>query len=82
MKTSLLRTTALVALLLTSASASFAGPGLQYWTARRDAQRADKPALTSPADTKCERMIVKQGKRTSSVACTQTTVACKAHCAN
>lgn len=82
MKTSLLRATVLAALLVSSASASFAGPGLQYWNARRDAQRATKPAVTAPADEKCERMLVKQGKRTSSVACTPESVACKAHCAN
>jgi hypothetical protein len=82
MKTSLLRTTTVAALLIASTSASFAGPGLQYWNARRDAQRADKPAVTAPSDTKCERMIVQQGKRTSSIACTNDTVQCKAHCAN
>ncbi len=82
MKTSLLRTSIVTALLLASASASFAGPGLQYWTVRRNAQRADKPAVTAPSDTKCEQMIVKQGKRTSLVPCTNDTVQCKAHCAN
>ncbi|MDF3056200.1 MAG: hypothetical protein K0R17_415 [Rariglobus sp.] len=84
MKTSLLRTTTLVALLIASTSASFAGPGLQYWTARRDARRADTPAVTAPAVTKAkgDRMIVKQGKRTSLVTCTGATAQCQAHCGN
>lgn len=82
MKTSLLRTTTVAALLIVSASASFAGPGIQYWNARRDARLADKPAVTAPAAAKCATMIVKQGKRTSTVACSNDTAQCKAHCSN
>jgi hypothetical protein len=83
MKTLRLAIISLVA--VASASASFAGPGLQYWNARRAdrARAAEKPAAVAPANTKCESMIVKQGKRTSTVKCDSAvsdTAKCKAAC--
>lgn len=71
-----------------SASASFAGPGIQYWNARRAdraaaAERAAAPTVKSPASEKCKSMIVKQGKRTSTVKCdgaVADTAKCKAAC--
>ncbi len=81
MKTLRLAIISLVA--VASISASFAGPGLQYWNARRaDRDRAaEKPAVVAPANTKCESMIVKQGKRTTTVKCDSvSSEACKAMC--
>ncbi|MDP1581596.1 MAG: hypothetical protein Q8M02_15110 [Candidatus Didemnitutus sp.] len=70
-----------------SASASFAGPGIQYWNARRDAQQAKKSAPAAVSAEKsgaaCDTMIVKQGKRTSTVKCDASvadTAKCKAAC--
>ena len=86
MKTLRLAIISLVA--VASASASFAGPGIQYWNARHAdraaaAERAAAPAVKSPAPEKCESMIVKQGKRTSTVKCDASvadTAKCKAAC--
>ncbi len=86
MKTLRLAIISLVA--VASASASFAGPGIQYWNARRAdraaaAERAAAPAVNSPASEKCKSMIVKQGKRTSTVKCdgaVADTAKCKAAC--
>ncbi len=71
----------------TSASVTFAGPGIQYWNTRRNAHQANKstPAAvsTDKSGTACKTMIVKQGKRTSTVACTGSvtnTPKCKAAC--
>jgi hypothetical protein len=74
-----LRIVLLSLVAIASASASFAGPGPQYWVARRDAQQAKK----SSAVAACDKMIVKQGKRTSTVECKGTvaeTAKCKAMC--
>lgn len=86
MKTIRLTIISLVA--VASASASFAGPGLQYWNARRaeraaTAERAAAPSVNVPASEKCESMIVKQGKRTVTVKCNSAvsdTAKCKAAC--
>ncbi len=86
MKTIRLAIISLVA--IAAASASFAGPGLQYWNARRAdraaaAERAAAPTVNSPAPEKCESMVVKQGKRTSTVKCdgaVTDTAKCKAAC--
>lgn len=79
---------ALISLVaVASASASFAGPGIQYWNARRDAQQAKKSAPAAVSVEKsgaaCDTMIVKQGKRTTTVKCDSAvmdTAKCKAAC--
>lgn len=71
-----------------SAASTFAGPGIQYWNARRAdravaAERAANPAVNTPSPEKCESMIVKQGKRTTTVKCdgpVTDTAKCKAAC--
>ena len=81
-----LRIALLSLVAVASASATFAGPGPQYWAARRDAQSARKaaPAVVSAEKSgTCETMIVKKGKRTSTVSCSGAiaeTAKCKAHC--
>lgn len=69
----------IVLLVATSASASFAGPGLQYWNARREARLAAKTAPAETPAASCDRMIVKQGKRAVSVECDKASASCKAH---
>ena len=80
-----LRITLISLVAVASASASFAGPGIQYWNARRADRAAAKADVTAPAATpeKCESMIVKQGKRTTTVKCDSPvadTAKCKAAC--
>lgn len=75
----------LVSLVVAAAtSAAFAGPGLQYWNARRAEREAAKSAPAAKAETpKCDRMVVKDGKRTKTVECTGATAEtaqCKAAC--
>ena len=86
MKTLRLAIISLVA--VASASATFAGPGPQYWAARRAEQETKKvapfvPTTTEKSGSSCDTMIVKQGKRTSTVPCTGAiteTAKCKAAC--
>ncbi|MBC8012095.1 MAG: hypothetical protein H7067_18580 [Burkholderiales bacterium] len=80
-----LRLTALLAITALAASSTFAGPGTQYWNARRADRAASKANATTAAATpeKCESMIVKSGKRTATVSCTgavANTPKCKAAC--
>ena len=75
----------LVSLVVAAAtSAAFAGPGLQYWNARRAEREAAKSTPAAKAETpKCDRMVVKDGKRTTTVECTGATAdtaKCKAAC--
>ena len=77
-----LRLTLLSLVAASAASAAFAGPGLQYWNARRADREAAKPAAKVEA-AKCDHMVVKDGKRTTTVECTGATAdtaKCKAAC--
>ncbi len=83
MKTIRLSLISLVA--VASASASFAGPGIQYWNARLADRAAAKVEVTAPAAPveKCKTMTVTDGKITRSVSCTGAvaeTAKCKAAC--
>lgn len=82
MKTLRLTLVSLVA--AAAASAALAGPGLDYWNARRANREAAKSETAAKAETtKCERMVVKEGKRTKTVECTGATTEtskCKAAC--
>lgn len=75
-----LRIPVIILLVAASASGSFAGPGLQYWNARREARIAAKAAPAESPAASCDRMLVKQGKRTVFVKCNKVSAQCKAHC--
>lgn len=79
-----LRLTLLSLAAAAAASAALAGPGIEYWNARRSDRDAAKSETAAKVDsTKCDRMIVKQGKRTTTVECTGATAEtaqCKAAC--
>lgn len=83
MKTLRLAIISLVA--VASASASFAGPGIQYWNARRADRAASKTEVSAPSVTpeKCKTMTITQGNVTRTVSCTGAvaeTAQCKAAC--
>jgi hypothetical protein len=80
-----IRLTLISIVAVASASASFAGPGIQYWNARRADRAAAKVEVTTPAVTseKCKTMTVTQGNLTRTVPCTGAvaeTAKCKAMC--
>jgi membrane protein DedA with SNARE-associated domain len=79
-----LRVTLLTLAVAAATSAALAGPGIGYWNARRADREAAKSAPAPKVETdKCERMVVKQGKRTTTVECTGATAEtaqCKAAC--
>ncbi len=82
-----LRLSTLLVIAVASASAALAGPGIEYWNARRNPVKEQAPVVTNvPApDTKCEKMPVTIGKFTKTVECSGSvtdTAACKGHCAN
>jgi hypothetical protein len=78
-----LRITVISFLAAAAASASFAGPGIQYWSARRNPAPAATPATVATAPGKCETMIVNSGRRQITVECKgaiANTPKCKAMC--
>jgi hypothetical protein len=79
-----LRITLLSLVTIAATSASFAGPGLQYWKSRSavPAPVAEKPAVKAEKDV-CGTMPVTHGRFTRNVKCdaeVAKTAACKAHC--
>ncbi len=81
MKTTLLRTSTLAALFIASTAVSFAAPKSPSRNNHRYVPQTEKAAITAPSETQGDRMLVRHGKRTSFVRCTNTTAKCKAHCA-
>lgn len=79
-----LRVTLISLAAAAAASAAFAGPGIEYWNARRADREAAKSETAAKVETtKCERMVIKEGKRTKTVECTGSTTEtskCKAAC--
>ncbi len=83
-----LRLTVLSLIAAASTAVAFAAPSAP-WSVRRAANStasitASTPAVTAPAaNSKCDSMVVKQGKRTSTVKCEgpiTETAKCKAMC--
>ena len=79
-----LRITLLALAAAAATSAALAGPGIEYWNARRaDRDAAKSESAAKPEAAKCDRMVVKHGKRTTTVECTGATAEtaqCKAAC--
>jgi len=81
-----LRVSTLLFIAAAAASAALAGPGIEYWNARRNPVKEQAPVVANtpaPAAT-CEKMPVTIGRTTKMVECTGSvtdTAACKAHCA-
>jgi len=69
-----------------AASAAIAGPGFEYWNARRNPVKEQAPVASAAATitpVKCEAMPETIGKVTKMVECSGAvagTAACKAHC--
>lgn len=81
MKTSRIILLSLVAVV--HASASFAGPGLQYWKSRSAVPppAAEKTAVKEETKETCKFMPATRGRFTRMVKCDQEKVAgCKTHC--